>query len=248
MTQSLSPSAMIEHRLGPNDTFNFACHKKISCFNSCCRNKHLPLTPYDVMRLKKALNLHSDDFLSKYTLFQIEPQSGFPVISLKMSDPPTRTCLLVTVKGCRVYEDRPTSCRLYPLGRASGRRAADDAYDEFFFPLDAPNCQGIKETKIQTVAEWREDQGLLPYTRANDRMLNIVFHPRRDETKQLDDRQLQKVIVALYNLDVFREFVFNTEFLKTYEVEEALAERIKEDDEALLDLGFKFLEQALFQE
>ena len=51
-----------ENHLGLKDSFTFKCHKGLSCFNTCCRNKLLPLTPYDVLRLKGALGLHSDVF------------------------------------------------------------------------------------------------------------------------------------------------------------------------------------------
>jgi hypothetical protein len=62
-----------EKLLGLRDSFAFRCHEGLSCFNTCCRNKLLPLTPYDVLRLKVALGLHSDDFLQRYTAYSIDP-------------------------------------------------------------------------------------------------------------------------------------------------------------------------------
>ena len=84
--------------------------------------------------------------------------------------------------------------------------------------LDTPRCLGTMEQKRWKIRDWQDDQGALPYIKANDSMLDIVFHPKKDRKKPLDARQLQKVMVACYNLDVFREFVFNTGFLKLYEV------------------------------
>jgi hypothetical protein len=54
------------------------------------------------------------------------------------------------------------------------------------------------------------------------------------------------IFVAAYSLDVFREFVFGTEFLREYPVDREVQTRIQTDDLALLQLGLDYLEQALF--
>jgi uncharacterized protein len=235
-----------EKRLNLSDTFNFSCHSGLACFNRCCRSKHLPLTPYDMLRLKTALDLHSDEFLSAYTLYMLDPDSGFPVLSLKMEDGPEKPCPFVGPRGCTVYDDRPTACRLYPLGRAAGARRGRGIFDEFYFQLDTPGCLGIKEDTAWSVGSWRENQGLTPYVEMNDRMLEIVFHPRRNRKIPLNDAQLQKLMVACYNLDLFREFVIKTPFLELYEIDEDTRTRIGHDDHALLNLAFNYLERALF--
>ncbi len=235
-----------EKRLQLDDTFAFLCHKELSCFNTCCRNKHLPLTPYDVLRLKNGLKIYSDDFLSQYTVYSLDHDSGFPVISLKMKDDPEKPCPFVSEEGCIVYENRPTACRLYPLGRSSGKRDRQAEWEGFFFMLDAPHCLGKKENKEWKIRDWQDDQGTLSYIKRNDRMLDIVFHPGRDRKKPLDERQVQKVMVSCYNLDVFREFVFKTTFLEVFEVDEETRSKIKEDDEALLNLGLAYLRKTLF--
>ena len=53
-------------------------------------------------------------------------------------------------------------------------------------------------------------------------------------------------MVACYNLDVFREFVFNTTFLDLYEIDEEIRSKIKADDAALLNLGLAYLRKTLF--
>lgn len=235
-----------EKRLQLSDKFMFSCHSELACFNNCCRNKHLPLTPYDVLRLRSAVKLDSDEFLSMYTLYWVDPDSGFPVVSLKMEDTPLKACPFVGEGGCRVYEDRPTACRLFPLGRASGVGPDGTTQDEFFFRVNTPGCLGIKEKRVWTVEEWQDCQGLQEYTEMNDRMLDLLFHPRRDSTKPLDERQLQKVMVACYNLDLFRKFVLETRFMEIYEMDGETCSRVTEDDRSLLDLGFAYLRQSLF--
>ncbi|HKJ01944.1 MAG TPA: hypothetical protein VJ997_05800, partial [Longimicrobiales bacterium] len=64
---------LAEHpRLGPDDPFNFACHPGVSCFNCCCHDVNVFLTPYDVMRLKNRLGIKSGEFLDRYTLAPVQ--------------------------------------------------------------------------------------------------------------------------------------------------------------------------------
>jgi hypothetical protein len=53
-------------------------------------------------------------------------------------------------------------------------------------------------------------------------------------------------MVACYNLDLFREFVFKTGFFDLYEIDKETVTKIKEDDTALLKLGFAYLGRVLF--
>jgi len=54
--------------------------------------------------------------------------------------------------------------------------------------------------------------------------------------------------MACYDLDSFRRFVFESTFLKRFQVEEDVLERIREDDEELLRFAFRWLRFALFRE
>jgi len=235
-----------EARLGPGDTFSFACHPGLDCFNTCCRNKHLPLTPYDVFRLKSSLGMHSDEFLSLYTLYRLDPESGFPILSLRMKEEPWSPCPFVNAQGCRVYADRPTACRLYPLGRTVGKGSGAVGREAFYFRLDTPGCLGTAEPRVWRVEDWERSQGLESYMRMNDRMLGIVYHRDRDRLDPLNEQQLQKVIVAWYNLDIFRELVSTPRFLEIHSLDEETRERVDHDDLALLELGTAYLHQTLY--
>lgn len=46
----------------------FQCRKGISCWNKCCSNIDITLTPYDILRLKNRLEIGSGEFLQKYTV------------------------------------------------------------------------------------------------------------------------------------------------------------------------------------
>ena len=235
-----------QRRLERGDSFTFACHKDLRCFNACCRNKHLPLSPYDVLRLKRALQVHSDRFLVEYAAYALDPRSGFPIISLRMREDQERSCPFVTAEGCGVYENRPTACRLFPLGRASGIAKSGESRDRFFFLQDLPVCLGGGENRTWVVDEWLKDQGLLPYLAINDKMLDLLFHPKREVGKPLDEEQLRKLIVACYNLDEFRGFVEKTNLLTSCGIDEETRSRIRKEDTALLMFGFAYLTTTLF--
>jgi Fe-S-cluster containining protein len=228
------------------DSFNFVCRSGLSCFNSCCREKHLPLTPYDILRLKSSLNLHSDAFLEKYTHYRLDKESGFPIIAIKMKDGPDKACPFVSSSGCMVYVDRPTACRLFPLGRVSGFGPGDVGLEEIFYLLHIKGCLGMNESKVWTVKEWVKGQRLGQYIDMNDMMLDLLFHPWKERGRPLDTKQLQKVIVSCYNLDVFRDFVFQTKFLDLYEIDNDTRLKIKNDDTELLKLGIRYLKKSLF--
>jgi len=235
-----------EKRLALTDSFRFLCHKGLACFNSCCHGKHLPLTPYDVLRLKTGCKIYSDEFLAQYTVYTLDPNSGFPVISLRMANDAELSCPFTRSTGCSVYAYRPMACRLFPLGIAMGEKHDGTNPEVFFFKLDIPDCLGADEERILSVAKWLDDQELIPFLDINKRMLDILFHPARDRSKVLNDAQLQKIIVAVYNLDVFREFVFKTHFFELYEVDNDTRSKVGHDDTLLLAMGFAYLKKALF--
>ena len=178
-------------------------------------------------------------------VYRPDPESGFPILSIKMTGE-NAVCPFVTPDGCAIYNDRPTACRLFPLGRFSGIDPKEKDPKEFYSLLQIPQCRGLREEKNWTIAQWVENQGLLPYIRMNDKMLAILFHPKRNPSTSLTESQQQKVMVALYNPDIFREFVFETPFLKQFEIDDETAHRVKTDDIALLTLGFAFLKKALY--
>ncbi len=122
-----------------DDTFKFKCHPGIDCFNSCCRDVTILLTPVDVIRLRTAIGMSSMDFLEFYTHRLISRKSGLPAIALKMSEDETKKCPFVTEQGCSVYDSRPYSCRLYPLDTEEGV--------EYKFAVDETTCHGLKNPR-----------------------------------------------------------------------------------------------------
>src|SRR5690606_17106432 len=114
-------SPVVPQTIEGDAVIQFRCHKGIDCFNACCRNIDISLTPYDVIRLKKRLGMSSGEFLVKYTYPYEMEKGGIAGIKLQPIEGGT-ACQFMTEEGCSVYEDRPTACRYYPVALLSLRR------------------------------------------------------------------------------------------------------------------------------
>jgi hypothetical protein len=73
--------------LSLDDRFCFECSKDRSCFNECCKDINQFLTPYDILRLKGHLKITSSVFLEQYTNQHTGPETGLPIITLKIELP-----------------------------------------------------------------------------------------------------------------------------------------------------------------
>ena len=247
--ESLKETILKEYpRLNKNSEFTFNCHNQISCFNKCCSDVNIFLTPYDIIRLKNRLGISSQEFLDKYTLMPIDQNQNHPVVMLQLNDDEEKTCPFVGSEGCTVYEDRPWSCRMFPLGIASPKENGSETNEEFYFILQEPVCKGYFEEKKWTVGEWIDDQKVEKYNQMGDLFKEVSLHDFFNTGKKLDPGKLEMFYTVCYNIDKFREFVFESSFLKRFEIPENIISKIKNDDEELLKFGFDWLKFCLFGE
>ena len=233
-------------RLGRDAPFTFACHPGVSCFNHCCADVNIFLSPYDVLRLKKRLGLESDAFLDKYALMLVQKDMKTPVLALHMSDDEAKTCPFLTDEGCGVYADRPWPCRMYPLGLASPEEAIEE--EEFFFLLKEDVCLGHDSGTEWTVSEWMADQEIEEYNEFGELYKAIALHPKIQQGRPLDPKQIDMFFTACYDLDKFRRFLFETSFFGKFDVAPETVERLKTDDVELLRLGFRWIRFCILQE
>ena len=228
--------------IDPGTPFRFDCNPGVACFNECCRDLNQFLTPYDVLRLKRGLGMSSRQFLEQYTRRHTGPGSGLPVVTLKPGDPERRTCPLVTPDGCRVYRDRPSSCRTYPLVRVLRRSRENSDVREEYRLLHEPHCRGFDAVRRQTVHAWMEDQELRHYNAENDRLLELISLKARLGSKALPPSLAEQVFTALYDLDRLR-LQIQDGGLAGMCVE--LMEDARRDEVALLRLGVEWVKRLL---
>lgn len=226
-----------QHTLSLTDKFKFSCHKGISCFNICCRDVNILLTPYDVLRMSEGMDLSSTEFLKKYTITLLSDE-GLPLVLLKMLDDEEKNCPFVTESGCGIYLDRPWSCRMYPLF----------SNEEGYSIKEKPSCLGFQSEKQWTIDEWKRAQGVDNYDKMNELYKSITLHEYFKKGNKLDEGRAKMLYRACYDIDEFNKFLFKTKFFDIYDIEEELIDKIYEDKEELLKFAFVWVKFILFSD
>ncbi len=243
-----SPAIDTNARLSPEDTFQFACGPDVPCFTECCGKLDLLLTPYDLLRLRKRLGISSADFLDTHATIRWQTGHGFPEVMMQMDEAAGKRCPFVTPQGCSIYEDRPGACRIYPLGRGSTTHPMDGSKREFYFTVREEHCRGFEQVREWKVKEWLADQGMDEYNRMNDLLMELFVGSRRSGNVTLTPQHVQMFMMACYNTERFRDFIFKSGFLSRFELEPDLVDALRDDDLALLEFAFRWLRFALLRE
>jgi hypothetical protein len=243
------PEALRGRRqLADDEVWRFGCHAGLPCFSTCCADVSIVLTPIDIVRLARRLEITTQEFLDRYTLLPITKDLHLPVVILKMGEEPAKRCPFVGEQGCTVYDARPWSCRMYPVMEALPPARAGVQPQPVHFLAEDNFCKGHTEAAEWTVARWRADQGADQNADLLQGFHEIVSHPWFIGGRQLNPKQMEMFFTACYNLDTFRRFVFATSFLQRFELDDALVASLREDDEALLRFAYRWLRFALFAE
>ncbi len=250
-----NPSNIQPVKLTMESIIQFRCHPGVSCFTACCGSIKIVLTPYDILMLTKRLQIPAHEFLHRYTLPTYLEKTDMPGVMIKMREEDDK-CPFVTTAGCTVYTDRPTACRYYPVGMADfhegGSRDADgnemsSAEEKFFFLVKEDYCKGHEEDKKWTVGEWRADQGVDVRDEMNREWLRLVMRRKSfGHQATLSEQAKRMFFMASTDLAHFRRFIFESSFLKTYEIDPSVVEKIREDDVELMHFSFNYLADSLF--
>ncbi len=226
-----------------SSSFNFECHPGVACFTTCCKDVDLTLWPYDVIRLKNALHMDSEDFMRAHSFLMRGDNPFFPTVKLKLSDDSEKSCPFLKVDGCSVYNDRPSACRTYPLERAVDRNTVEGIPEEFYFLTNHSYCFGHKEKKDYKVDTWIRNQRLIEYNTMNALwvVIDTLFrtNPWKGEGEGGEKQQL--AFMVCYNIDGFRRFVEEHRLLKQFNIASDFKRRIAKEDQELLKFGFEWL-------
>lgn len=236
-------------QLSLDDKFQFNCHKGISCFNQCCKSIEIQLTPYDILRLKKRLELSSWEFVGRYTFpFEMDAH-GMPGLKLTHK-PGTSECIFLNAEGCSVYEDRPTACRYYPLGNMGVRKKDSRNVEDIFFVVKEDRCMGHNEPKTQTVREYLHEQGTHQHDEFNKGWRDLVIKKRSigPTVGKPSERSTQLFDMCSYDLDSFRDFIQGSGFLKIFEINDETLSQLINNEKELLKFATRFLKQVLYGE
>lgn len=107
---------------------------------------------------------------------------------------------------------------------------------------------GHREPKTWTLKEWMEDQATIQLEEENKVWLEIVAKLKAMKIAETQQREISLFIMASYDLDTFRNFVFESTFLERFVVDAKTVENIKSTEAELLRFGMEWLQYALFGE
>lgn len=229
-----SPEAM------PMDgNFQFECHKDLGCYNNCCKDADVFLSPYDVLRMSKGLGIPSGEFMAKYTGL-IFGHAGLPAVFLEMKDDAEKSCPFVSDDGCSVYEDRPKLCRSFPLKHLGmGNYVLNHE--------GILKCQGYGQGKEFTLNGWKEDQELNLYNEYDDPFVEVALN-HKIMARKIHSPEMVQMFLMAYDMDTFRQFVFESKFLEIFDVDDEQVQRMKDSDVELMKFAITWLKFGLIDQ
>jgi len=243
-------SPVLPQQLKENSKICFNCYPGISCFNACCKQADITLTPYDVLRLKNHLGMTSSEFLKKHTVpFQMDGH-GTPGIKMRTTDVDP-VCLFMEEKtGCTVYVDRPTACRYYPMAHLSSRRSDEFVDQQSYAIVREPHCKGHDKPREVSVAEYREEQQVSEFDDFNREFYQLILKKKSagPAIGKPSDTSFHFYFMVCYDSDRFKEFLQSTNFRSVYAIGEEEFATLLNDEYARLKFGFRLLRQVLFGE
>lgn len=242
-------SPVVPELVEGSKSINFRCYKGIKCFNACCSNIDISLTPYDIIRLKNRLDMVSGEFLLKYTYpYELEKE-GIAGVKFKPVENGT-ACQFMTAEGCSVYEDRPTACRYYPVGLVSIRKQDEYVDRSAYAIVKEPHCLGHNETRAITIDDYRKEQGADQYDEKDRAWRQLILKKKSSgpSVGKPTKRSLQLFFMACYDIDRFREFVISDGFAQSFQIEEEHLAKLVMDEDELMQFSLRFLKQVMFGE
>ncbi len=227
----------------------FSCHKGIGCWNACCSNIDISLTPYDVLRMRTRLGISSTEFLKQYTVPYEMDKDSIAGVKFRPVEEGT-ACRFMKPEGCDIYADRPTACRYYPVALLSMRRQDEYVDRDSYAIVKEDHCKGHEVNRPITIGDYRKEQGLGEYDELARGWRQLVLKKQSSGPSigkpTLRSRQL--FFMACYDIDRFREFVFAESFTRLFELKQDEKDALAKDDIALLQFAFRFLRQVMFGE
>ncbi len=242
-------SPVVPQMLEGSAEIQFRCRKGIACWNACCSNIDISLTPYDILRLSRRLGISTTEFLMQYTFpYELEP-NGIAGVKFKPVENGS-ACQFMRPEGCDVYADRPTACRYYPVALLSMRRSDEYTDRNAYALVKESHCLGHNEPRKLTIDEYRQEQGLVEYDELGRGWRQLVLKKKSSgpAVGTPSKRSLQLFFMACYDLDRFRDFVASNSFNETYDIPWDEMQKILGTDTELMLFAFRFLRQTMFGE
>lgn len=172
----------------------------------------------------------------------------FPDVLLKMSENSNRTCIFCETEGCRVYTERPYTCRTFPV--EYGLQYEADSHNPgligFWRPPDF--CMGPQANDPWTLQSWARDQKADRHQKMTKQWSEIKGLFQKDPwgSEGSQGKRAKMAFMASYNMDAFRAFVYGSSLLKRFKVKTELLKKMRTDDVVLMRFGFDWIRLAVW--
>ena len=110
------------------------------------------------------------------------------------------------------------------------------------------HCRGFEEPDEWTVREWRRAQGVDPYDEMNDLLMDIISLKNRTPRSRLTHHENELFFMACYDLDRFRDHVFEKRLWEILHAEQEVVKPPADDDVSLMRFGMEWIKHELFGE
>ena len=169
---------------------------------------------------------------------------GMPGIKMRTTDVDPASLFMDEEKGCTVYEDRPTSCRYYPVAILSSRKSDECRYAL----IEEPHGMGHKEDRQINVADYREEQKVEDFDLHNRGYYQLILKKKSAGPLigQPSPTSFQFFFMVCYDTDRFKEFLQSKNFRNIYNLADEEYKDILNDAIKRLEFGYRLLRQVLY--
>ena len=147
--------------LSESDLLQLSCGVNGCTSNCCTKSAPIVLNPYEIASICRESKMSYEDLLD---IVETDRVNGFPLVML----PRDPACHFWTDRGCRIYQDRPLACRLFPLGRVfeNGR--------SYIILPDRNLCAGLVSAPVRTLTDYLREEDTEMQIRMADAWIEFV--------------------------------------------------------------------------
>lgn len=144
--------------IGVDDKFRFSCKQ---CGKCCTDREDILLSPFDLFRAAKKLDMTPDEFVNEYCDSYVGDTSKMIIVRL-MPRGSIKRCPLLRDRKCSIHDAKPMVCAMFPIGRGfkldpKKPGAEQISAESIRFIFNGAHCGNAEE---HTVREWFASFGI----------------------------------------------------------------------------------------
>lgn len=199
------PINLDSKKIDIDETFCFKCN---ACGN-CCRGRHngikgteIVLSGPDVWRIMDYMNMTFEQILDKYLYILYDEELKLNVCTLRFKY--SGSCAFLKKGGCTIYDARPRTCAIYPIGRAINfvqkKRELICTNDTYVLAQKEYNyeCEYNEESRY-TVQQWLEKNNVPLYDEEDVKWFNkLLKYMIKIDGKKQNKEEIETIFRDLY--------------------------------------------------